>query len=139
MGVRARWRRDASVVLEVATPGAGQLSASAQSLLVARARRAARAGRRGRGSLATRTVAATAARSGGEEIVALRLALPTRYRALAARSYGLAAVATVILRSSGHPPLRARIAVTFKLRVHRATRARRAGVTHVGGRGSDGR
>jgi WD40-like Beta Propeller Repeat len=127
LGVRARSRSDASVVLEVATPGAGELSASAHSVVPTSARAVARGprGRTRRGALARRAVATAAASVGREAIVAIRLVLPGRYRALAARRYGLQATVSVVLSSSGRAPVRAEIPATFILR-HRRRHATRA-------------
>jgi Tol biopolymer transport system component len=144
LALSARSRRDGSVLLEVAVPGAGSLRATAGSALRVRASRA-RAGRRasaggGRGSstaVVTRQVAAATkavpAASGG--LSSLRLLAAPRYRALTARPGGLPSNITVTFTAPGHKALRARIAVAFmrKGRPHKAHSSQRG---RAGGGGS---
>ena len=126
LDVTARSRRDGSVVLEVAVPGAGSLSAAAQSSVPTRARRRAHNGRVGAGrrTSATRTVATAARAITSEGIVAVRLLPGPRYRALALRRGGLEATVRVVLQSTGHARLRQDIAVTFLRRARASTHGR---------------
>jgi hypothetical protein len=152
LGVDALQRPDGSVVLYVNAPGAGALSASAQSAIPvriggrpargararARGRRAGRASRGGRAErlgLVRRTVAAGGEilTGGGEEPVVLVLRPKPPYAALAARPGGLPAVVTVSFSAPSQPVLRQVVSVSF---LTRAGRARRASHRHrSGGRG----
>jgi len=129
LGVRARSKRDGSVLLEVSVPGPGQLSATARSLLAASARahvrrHSRRRAPRGR-SVAARTVASAGRTSRGEGILYVRLLPASRYRPLAAKRGGLPATVSVALQAPGHRPLLRRITVRFKRAKHHR-RARRA-------------
>jgi Tol biopolymer transport system component len=142
LALSARSRRDGSVLLEVAVPGAGSLRATAASALRARTSRA-RAGRHGRGgrgsstAVVTRQVAAAtkAVPPGSGGLASLRLLAAPRYRALTARHGGLPSNITIRFTAPGHKDLLARIAVAFvrRVRPHKAHssqrgRARRGGI-----------
>jgi Tol biopolymer transport system component len=137
----AHSRRDGSVLLEVAVPGAGSLRATARSALRVRTSRA-RAGRRGRSgrgsstAVVTRQVAAAtkAVPAGGSGFASLRLLAAPRYRALAARRGGLSSSIAVTFTAPGHKALRARITVAFvhKVRHHKAHSSQRGTGESVG-------
>jgi hypothetical protein len=142
LGVRARSKRDGSVLLEVSVPGAGQLSATARSLLATSARAHARGVSRRRAprgrSVAARTVASAGGTSRGEGILYVRLMPASRYRPLAAKRGGLRATVSVALHAPGHRPLLRRITVRFmrakhSRRAHRAS-AQSSGARHIAGR-----
>ncbi|HVR04763.1 MAG TPA: hypothetical protein VMS02_01900 [Solirubrobacteraceae bacterium] len=132
LGVTALSRANGSVVLYVAVPSAGTLTAVARGAVVVRAaaasrraRRAARASaRRGRPALiATRTVAATsrAAHAPSGELVQIVLKLGGANAALAVQPGGLSANANITFSSAHQPALHESIAVLF----HRTARAAR--------------
>jgi len=147
LSVSARSRRDGSVLLEVQTPGAGRLSASAESAVrvtVARSHASRRGGRRSRSarqrtatkrtatSIANRLVARAAKAAGGEGLVTLVLSLASSYGALASEHGGLFGTVSLAFAAPGHAVLRERVPVTFLRTVHpahtskrRASRARR--------------
>jgi len=140
MSVRAHSRRDGSVVLEIAVPGAGHLSATARSL-VSRSARSRHHVHSSAGhvppahSLAKRTVASAVKPSQGEGVLVLRLVPGSSYRPLTMRHGGLQATVSVALYSAGHRPLLKRVPVRFvrakhRRRTHRASR--------VAGRGAPG-
>lgn len=133
LSVRARSRRDGSVLLEVAVPGAGRLRAGADSAVRVRAIGARRAahGRSPRGRSST-TVAIRQVAAGAKTITAdssgltsLRLAPAPRYRALAVKRGGLSANVSLVFTAPGRKALRAKISVTFVRRV-RSRKARRS-------------
>lgn len=132
LSVRARSRRDGSVLLEVAVPGAGKLRAGANSAVRVRARAARAGSARGRSSttVAIRQVAAgtktIAASSSG--LTSLRLTAAPRYRGLTAKRGGLSANVGLVFTAPGHKALRAKIYVSFvrKVRPHKARRSRAA-------------
>jgi hypothetical protein len=141
LSLSARSRRDGSVLLEVAVPGAGSLRASASSAVRVRAGKG-RAGRRGArrsGSAVVMRQVAAAAKAvpgSGGGLASLRLLAAPRYRALAARRGGLSASVAVTFTALGHKPLRARITVAFvrTLRWHEAHSSRRAAAGRGGSR-----
>jgi hypothetical protein len=134
LGVSARSRRDGSVVLEVQTPGAGRLAASASGAVRIRSRshvarrghgRSASPGRRAGTHVATRRVASVARNAPGEGLVALTLVLQRPYRTLAAARGGLSASVNLTFTSAGHATLYARVPVAFvrvASRVHHVNR-----------------
>jgi hypothetical protein len=134
LALSARSRRDGSVLLEVAVPGAGSLRAAAGSTLRVRTSRA-RAGRHGRGgrgsstAVVTRQVAAAtkAVPAGSSGLASLRLLAAPRYRALTARHGGLPSNITVRFTAPGHKDLLARITVAFvrRVRPHKAHSSQR--------------
>jgi hypothetical protein len=123
----AHSRRDGSVLLEVQAPGAGRLSASAESSVrvevkvkLAASRAARRGGRQSRGarlrtvtSVASRRVASAAKSVRREGLVTLLLTLAPSYRALASARGGLSASVTVSFTAPDERALRERIPVTF--------------------------
>jgi hypothetical protein len=128
LGVTERSLPDGRVLLYVTVPGAGRLSAVADSALPAaaaargRRARARRARRRvAMRALAAASVTATPSAAGLQQ---LTLALPPRYRAFALRRGGLTATATVTFTAPGEPRLTESIAVSF---ASHARPARRAG------------
>jgi hypothetical protein len=140
LNATAHSRRDGSVLLEVQTPGAGRLTASAESFVrvrVAASRAAQRGGRRSHAprqravtSVANRRVASAAKSVRGEGLVTLLLRLARGYRPLASAHGGLSATVTVTFTAPGHRALRERLPVTFlhsqpKRAKHRAGRAPR--------------
>jgi WD40-like Beta Propeller Repeat len=127
LGVTALARADGSVVLYVAVPSAGTLTADARSALRvgAAASRAARRPRRRtahatarkgpRQLVATRTVAVAgkAAHASAGELVVLVLKLGRAYAGLASQPGGLSATANVTFDSPGEPTLHESVAVSF--------------------------
>ena len=134
LGVTALARADGTVVLYVAVPSAGTLTAAARGAVLVRAT-AARAAlrrahaprrRRPRLAVATRTLASAraAADAPAGEPIELVLRLDKAYAALAAQPGGLSANVSVTFRASGAPPLRETVAVTFRrTAVHAARHA----------------
>ena len=120
LGVTARSRADGTVLLYASLPGAGTVTASAQSTVRVRVKR------RGRVStnLATRSVATTKkiSRTGGGALVTLTLKLAPKYRALAERRPGLAGAVAVTFTAARRPTLRASVRVSF---LHTAKPAKR--------------
>jgi Tol biopolymer transport system component len=122
LNASAHSRRDGSVLLEVEVPGAGSLSASAQSSVrvkVSRSRTARRGARSSQSvkrpttTVASRRVASSAKRARGEGLVTLVLTLAPSYRALASERGGLSATVTVSFTAPGHRALRNGVPVTF--------------------------
>jgi Tol biopolymer transport system component len=122
LGVSARSRRDGTVLLEVQTPGAGRLAASASGAVRIRSRsHAARRGhdrsRRARRNAGTRVVARRVASGAkgalGEGLVTLTLVLRRPYRTLAAARGGLSASVALTFVSAGHATLHAHLPVAF--------------------------
>ncbi len=120
--LEAPWRLEVSasslasgaVQLKARVPSAGLLAASATSTLPAK-------GARARGG-ARRTVAkASMSAHDDTQTIALKLELPSRYRALAFRARGLAGKVTVTFSAKGHPTLRETLTVRF---VHRSSSKR---------------
>ncbi len=145
LGVTALSRADGSVLLYVAVPSAGTLTADARGVLLVRAGSSSRSARRAGGSLrsarhaadfsraarraahgaprkghqlvVTRTlaVAGKAAHASAGELIALVLRLGKVYAGLASQPGGLSASANVTFSSPGEPTLRENIAVSFRL------------------------
>jgi Tol biopolymer transport system component len=151
LSASARSRRDGSVLLEVAVPGAGSLRAGAESavrLTSSRGRRPAAhhagASRRSSTTVATRRVAAAGKviRASAGVLTSLALTPARRYRALPSRRGGLSATVSLVFLAPGHKPLRARLFVTFVRKAHarrsRSSRATRSAGTArlTGARGS---
>jgi hypothetical protein len=133
--------KNGSVSLYIEVPGAGTLSADAQSaVLVAKARPARRArrasSRRGhavratraaaKGRVATRTVATATAHPHGSGLVVVTLSLAKAYAALAGESGGLSSTVTLVLTASGHPAAKLSIPVTFVGAVKRSRTSKAA-------------
>jgi hypothetical protein len=148
LGVTSASAPAGRVLLYVAVPGAGQLSAAAQGeveLSSAGTARKARTHRAHRSHVSSRTVVARTVAAASRSVEAgaegapttLTLTLAPRYRALAAGPGGLAATVTVTFAAPGHPPLRQSIAVVFRYppakaaaRRVRASRRARHGSSH---------
>ena len=133
LGVREHSRRDGSVVLEIQTPGAGRLSASAESSVrvrvrshsAERRRHRSRGASRGAVSVAKRRVAGGAKSASGEQLMTLKLVLAPRYRALASARGGLSSTVNLIFAAAGHASLHAKVLVTFAQPSHAAHHAKR--------------
>lgn len=128
LGVTAVSRRDGSVVLEVAAPGAGTLAAAASGAVrittsVRRARSRHHAARRGRSHVTTVKVASAHGASHEAGLIALPLSLSRRYSSLASARGGLAATVTLTFASPGQPTLHERIDVEFARAVARHSNA----------------
>lgn len=137
LGVTALSRADGSVVLYVAAPSSGALTAIARGTVVVRvassARRVGRGahvtvGRVKRRSVATRTVAAASstARAAGGELVQIVLKLGKPQAALASQPGGLSASASITFDSPRESALHESIAVLFRRVVHAKSRAKSA-------------
>jgi Tol biopolymer transport system component len=136
LGVTARSRRDGTVVLDVQTPGAGRLAASASGAVRIRTRshvarrghpRSGRTGRQAGARVSVRRVASVVKGVLGEGLVTVVLSLQRPYRTLAAGRGGLSASVDVTFTSAGHATLRARLPAAF-VRVaarHRKRRGKR--------------
>jgi hypothetical protein len=119
LGVTALSRRDGSVVLYVAVPGAGTLRTSAQSAV--RVRVVSRVHVRGSSAtrkhvstkLATRIVATRAARPHGGELLTLTLKLAKAYNSLAGARAGLSSTIALTFTAAHQRTLRQSVAVTF--------------------------
>jgi hypothetical protein len=129
LGVTPRSRADGSVLLEVQTPGAGSVSASAHGAVRVAGGRSHASRRHRRPSrkapaagVATRRVASAAIRVGGEGLVTLALRLAPSYRALASRHGGLSASVSVAFAAPGHAVLRETIHVSFQRKTQPARR-----------------
>jgi Tol biopolymer transport system component len=131
-GVTVLSRGDGSVVLYVAVPSAGTLTAIARGAVIVRAvassRRARRAahvapGRARRRLVVTRTLAAAsrAARAPGGELIQIVLKLGRNSSALASQPGGLSANANITFSSAREPTLHEGVAVLFR-RTARASR-----------------
>lgn len=133
LSVHAHSRRDGSVVLEVQTPGAGRLSASAESSVrvcvrshsAKRRRRRSHGARRSAVSVAKRRVASGAKSATGEQLMTLKLILAPRYRALAGARGGLSSTVNLSFAAAGHAPLHAKVLVTFARPSHAAHHSKR--------------
>jgi hypothetical protein len=134
LGVRARSGRDGSVVLEIQTPGAGRVSASAESSVRVRVashsakrgrRRAKHPRRRTAVSVARRRVANGAKSASAEQLMTLKLVLARRYRTLASARGGLSATVNISFAAAGHVPLHAKVLVTFVRPFHAARHAQK--------------
>jgi hypothetical protein len=129
LSVTAESLSNGSVRLYVELPGAGELSATADSAVRVSARHGRSSAKRGHASerVAKRKVAsakeASATSAGG--LVQLTLTLTPSYRTLAGRSVGLSSTASLLFTAPGHPALRQSIAISF-LRSARPARAKRA-------------
>lgn len=127
-------RRDGSVLLEVAVPGAGRLRAKAGATVEirvggARGVHARSRSRRTRLVALARTVATRASSTIGAGVAASALKLAPRYAALARTRTGLTATVKLVFEAPGHPTLHEPLEVTFlKARPH--ARAGRARVVH---------
>jgi hypothetical protein len=136
LGATAVSRPDGTVLLDVAVPGAGVLSAGARSAVLIRAVSAARGRRRPHGRpvrarLATKTVATRTMHVGASGLVTLSLKLAGSYAALAGARGGLAATVTVHFGAAGQPVLHETLVVTFRRTAHAASRRRaRRGSVH---------
>ncbi len=119
LGVSALSQKNGNVLLEVETPGAGQLHAGAQSAVrvavghSARTRHGAREHRVSSATVLAQTVAATSASSLGAGLTAMTLKLEKPYSALDGEHGGLSATVTVTLRAPGHAATHQSITVTF--------------------------
>jgi hypothetical protein len=122
LGVTAFSRRDGSVVLDVMTPAAGTLKASAKSGVILTSRRRGSHGRRAK--VAIRAVATRAGHSSGAGLVTLTLQLAHGYTALASKHGGLSSTVSLLFASAGRPTLREAVDVTFLRRAR--TPAKRA-------------
>jgi WD40-like Beta Propeller Repeat len=132
LGVTALSRANGSVVLYVAVPAAGTLTARARGLLLVGAGGSSSAARRARRTLhsrrtvhasrarplavATRTLAIAGqnAHASGGELITLVLKLDKRYAGLAAQPGGVSANAGLTFTARGEPTLHASIAVAFQ-------------------------
>jgi hypothetical protein len=148
LGVTAVSLGDGNVLLYVAVPGAGTLSARVSgavrthSSVAGAARSGHRRGARGRSAtiVLTRTVASATHRvtAGDIGLTTLLLKLGRSYSALAAQKGGLSARASLTFTASGHPALHQSLAVSFKRvapKKKAARRSRAAARTHSRGRG----
>jgi hypothetical protein len=117
IGVTSRSRADGSVLLYVTIPGAGTVSAGAQSAVRVRTKTHGRV----RTSVATRTVATSkkTSRAGGGALLTLTLRLSSRYRSLANKRPGLAGTLKITFTASHHATLRQSVPVSF-LRTEKA-------------------
>jgi hypothetical protein len=140
LGVTADSLRDGSVELEVEAPGAGSLSATAQSAATVTSGRSSRAAKRrarrgpARGghvstAVVDRAVAKSATHASAGGLVALTLTLAPRYRKLADEPGGLSGTVSLVFTAAGHQTLRQSIEVTF-VRTRRRSVGRRAVSTH---------
>jgi hypothetical protein len=128
LAVTSRSRANGSVLLEIDAPGAGRLSAGAESVVrvsVAKSHVARERGHRARGvrgravsSVANRGVASAAKDVNEEGLTTLTLTLTPRYRALAAKRGGLSASVSIAFAAPGHATLHETIPVTFLLTHH---------------------
>ncbi|HEV3322996.1 MAG TPA: hypothetical protein VG147_12520 [Solirubrobacteraceae bacterium] len=155
LGVTALSRANGSVVLYVAVPAAGTLTAQARGSLLVGAGGSSSAARRARRSahsrrtvhtsrarpvaVATRTLAIAGqnAHAPGGELITLVLKLDKAYAGLAAQPGGLSANASLMFTARGEPTLRASIAVAFQrtATVRRLTKSAAArSRTHRGAR-----
>jgi hypothetical protein len=121
LNVTAHSRKDGTVALEVQTPGAGGLSASALAGMRVKAsvaRRGVR--RRGATKVVTRRVARATKTVPAESLVTLVLKLESHYRPLASQSGGLPGSVEVVFGAPGHAALRQRLPVSFHNTLHRS-------------------
>ncbi len=141
LGVSELARPNGSVLLYVATPGAGALRANAVSDVRvkltgasarrgsrsrARSRRARAGGAAGRESVVARTVATASAPVGaGEQAPTVLVLEPAKaYLSLASQPRGLSAEVEVVFGAPGEPTLRESLPVTFRRAVHARKPAR---------------
>jgi hypothetical protein len=139
LGVTADSLGDGSVELEVEVPGAGSLSATAQSAAMVTSGRSSRASRRARHgpargghastAVVNRAVAKSATHASAGGLVALTLTLAPRYRKFAGEPGGLSGTVSLAFTAAGHQTLRQSIEVIF-VRTARRTAGRRAVSTH---------
>jgi WD40-like Beta Propeller Repeat len=119
LGVSALSQKNGNVLLEVETPGAGQLHTVAQSAVrvvvshSASTRHGTRKHRVSSATVLTRTVATTSLATHGAGFTAMTLKLEKPYAALDGEHGGLSASVTVTLRAPGHAAVHQSIAVTF--------------------------
>lgn len=111
LGVTARSRADGDVLLYISVPGAGTVTAGAQSAVRVRTRRHGRVSKR----LATRGVASAkkSSQAGAGTLLTLTLKLQPRYRALAGKRPGLAGSVSVTFTAAHHPALKQTVRVSF--------------------------
>jgi hypothetical protein len=138
LGVTALSLRNGTVRLYVEVPGAGAPRASDESAVVTKVAHPAHGTVRHSASKAKGASSGTvvgdrelatakeAVGAVGQGLAQLTLTLPSRYRALATKSGGLAGTVTVLFAAPGHPTLRLRIAVTFVSKLKTPPRAKRA-------------
>ncbi|HTZ86726.1 MAG TPA: hypothetical protein VMB05_08670 [Solirubrobacteraceae bacterium] len=136
IGVTARSRSDGKVLLYVTVPGAGTISAGAQSQVRVQVRRH---GRRHQ-SVVSRGVASakTAARDAGGGLTTLTLTLASHYRALAGKRLGLAGTVNVTFAAPHHATLRQSVNVTFH-RTHKAKAKAKKSQVRQGSTGGGGK
>lgn len=119
LDVSALSQKDGNVLLEIETPGAGQLRAGAQSAVRVSKGRSARTPhgahkhRVSSATVATRTVATTSLAAYGAGLTAMTLKLEKSYAALEDEHGGLSANVTVTLQAPGQAPIHQSVAVTF--------------------------
>jgi Tol biopolymer transport system component len=137
--VTPRSRANGSVLLEVETPGAGRLGASAEGAVRVAAVNSSVARRGGRQlrdvrrasalGVANRRVASAAKSVRGEGLATLTLTPISRYRSLATRRGGFSTSVSIVFAAPGHATLRQTIPVMFRHIVHAAHHSKR----HVSG------
>jgi hypothetical protein len=133
LGVTALSQKDGSVLLEIQTPSAGRLLASALSTVrvsvarSARARRGARERHAASATVAARTVATTSTSPRGAGLTAMTLKLTKPYASLAGEKGGLSASVTVTLQASGHAAIHESVAVAFLHSKHPVAHGRTRG------------
>jgi hypothetical protein len=117
IGVTSRSRADGSVLLYVSIPGAGAVSAGAQSGVRVHTRSHGRV----HTSVATRMVATArkASHASGAALLTITLTPGSRYRSLASKHPGLAATVNVSFAAPHHSTLRQSVLVSF-LRTEKA-------------------
>jgi hypothetical protein len=111
LGVTARSRANGSILLYVSVPGAGTLTAGAQSSVRVRSKHHGRIGT----TLATRDVASAKRAAGAVdgELTTLTLTPRRKFTSLADRRPGLAGTVTVTFTAVHHSALRQKVQVTF--------------------------
>jgi len=137
LGISARSLSSGAVQLDVATPGAGAVSAGAEGAVLVRLARASthksRVGRgsarpKGRTKVATRLVAKAATVVSSSDAlgpVTMTLVLSPSYRSLADQIGGLSAIVNVTFTAPGRPVLRQSVPVTFRRVARRSHTIRR--------------